>query len=143
MTIKVNFKRLHPDAILPTRATNGSVGYDLYALEDHLVPARVVELIGTGWAMELPYGWVGKIVPRSRMSENFIVANSPGTVDPDYRGEIKVMLVKRHSFGPAEIKAGTRIAQLLFQLVELPELVEVDELSETVRGEGSFGSTGE
>ena len=93
MTVQVRIKKLHPEAILPKRATDGSGGYDLFLVEDVLVSDFVVAKGKTGLAIEIPYGWIGRLVPRSSLSKQGIfITNSPGTVDSDYRGEIQILL---------------------------------------------------
>jgi dUTP pyrophosphatase len=101
-------------------------------------------LVGTGIALALPLGTVGLIHPRSGRAnkEGLSIVNTPGTVDADYRGEIKVCLINLDPRTPIQINRGERIAQLVIQKVELLDFEEVDELDETVRGEGGYGSTG-
>lgn len=143
-TLKV--KRLTDTAILPTRATDGDAGLDLYASESMVVTRGVVTKAHTGIAVEIPHGYVGLIHPRSGLAANhgITVVNAPGTIDAGYRGEVVVLLtqLKTTSYLPVSIIAGERIAQLVIQQVELPEVEEVEELSDSVRGAGGFGSTG-
>ena len=98
----------------------------------------------TGIALALPLGTVGLIHPRSGLAakHGITIVNAPGTVDADYRGELMVCLLNTDKDTPFEITRGMRIAQLVVQRVELPDFVEVDELDETVRGAGGYGSTG-
>ena len=100
--------------------------------------------MGTGIAIALPLGTVGLIHPRSGLAakHGLSVVNTPGTVDADYRGEIKVCLINHDRQEPIEISRGMRIAQLVIQRVELVDFVEVEELDSTVRGDGGYGSTG-
>ena len=143
-TLKV--KRLTPTATLPTRATHGDAGLDLYASESMVVIPGVVTKGYTGIAVEIPHGYVGLIHPRSGLAakHGITVVNAPGTIDAGYRGELVVLLtqLKTASYLPFGITAGERIAQLVIQKVELPEVEEVEELSDSVRGAGGFGSTG-
>ena len=142
----IKAKRLHPDAKLPQVMTPGSAAADLYSTEMIWLEPRTPTLIGTGWAFELPNSMLYfSVVPRSGFTykDNVTVANSPGTIDYDYRGELKVMLYNRTS-DPVLVKIGDRIAQLIvgITLTSMIPFNEVEELSETTRGEGGFGSTG-
>lgn len=136
--------KLSEGAIKPTRATTGSAGYDLYAKEGCTVGGgRPVQKVPTGLYCEIPEGYAGLIYARSGLATKFGVrpANCVAVIDSDYRGEI---LVPLRVDGPGfyEIKAGERIAQMVLTPVLTPELEVVEELSETARGEGGFGSTG-
>jgi dUTP pyrophosphatase len=141
--------RLDRDLPLPARAHDGDAGVDLYSAVDvELAPGRRA-LVPTGIAVALPYGMVGLIHPRSGLATRvgLSIVNSPGTVDAGYRGEIKVTLINLDPEQPIVVRRGDRIAQLLVQRVELPELVEVtsfDEagLADTTRGIGGHGSSG-
>ncbi|MDR0884016.1 MAG: dUTP diphosphatase [Oscillospiraceae bacterium] len=139
-------KLLRPDAKLPTRATDGSAGYDLCAVLDApctLAPGDHA-VIGTGIAIALPSSDCAAFVfARSGLATKHGIApaNAVGVIDSDYRGEIRVGLVN-HYDAPYTITPGERIAQLLFLPVLLPALVPVDSLPETERGSGGFGSTG-
>ena len=141
-------KRLTDTAILPTRATEGDAGLDLYADENVCFYQGEHVLVSTGIAIEIPLGYVGLVHPRSGLAakHGISVLNAPGTIDAGYRGEVKVILVKasgeRPNDPPTFVAKGERIAQLVIQKVELPEVVEVDELSDSARGVGGFGSTG-
>lgn len=145
---QVKLKKLKETAKSPTQATPGSSGYDLYAAEDAVVRNHIVTLVSTGWAMEVPQGFEIQIRPRSGLAvkQGITVINTPGTIDSDYRGEVKVALIKSTQWGQLEetiqIKAGDRIAQMVVCEVPKTELVEVPELSDTSRGSGGFGSTG-
>lgn len=141
--------RLDRDLPLPSRAHDGDAGVDLYsALDVELAPGRRA-LVPTGVAVAIPNGMVGLIHPRSGLAARvgLSIVNSPGTIDAGYRGEIKVSLINLDPAAPIVIRRGDRIAQLLVQRVELPELVEVtsfDEagLGDTTRGAGGHGSSG-
>ena len=143
--MKINIKRLTETAILPERGSAYAAGYDLFADVNESVEIQPHEtkLIGTGLAMEIPEGYFGGIFARSGLSskEGLRPANCVGVVDADYRGEVKVAL---HNDGEVvrEIKAGQKIAQLVVVPFLGVEFDEVEELSETVRGVGGFGSTG-
>ncbi|WP_161927106.1 dUTP diphosphatase [Gordonia crocea] len=136
--------RLDKDLPLPARAHPGDAGVDLYSTTDaQLRPGRR-QLVGTGVAIALPHGTVGLIHPRSGLAARagLSIVNTPGTIDAGYRGEIKVCLINLDPEEPILIKRGDRIAQLLVQRVELPSLEEVDELDDTSRGAGGYGSSG-
>lgn len=143
--MKISIKRLTEKAILPERGSAYAAGYDLFAdlQESVLIQPHETKMIGTGLAMEIPEGYFGGIFARSGLSskEGLRPANCVGVVDADYRGEVKVAL---HNDGEVvrEIKAGQKIAQLVVVPFLGVEFDEVEELSETVRGVGGFGSTG-
>ncbi|GAA1395985.1 dUTP diphosphatase [Luteococcus peritonei] len=136
--------RLDPGLPLPRRAHPGDAGLDLMCTEDvRLAPGERC-LVGTGLAVALPHGTVGLVHPRSGLAarHGLTVVNAPGTVDAGYRGEIKVCLLNTDATAEVVLHRGDRIAQLLVQRVELPELVEVADLDETGRGTGGHGSSG-
>ena len=143
--MKINIKRLTETAILPERGSAYAAGYDLFADVNESVEIQPHEtkLIGTGLAMEIPEGYFGGVFARSGLSskEGLRPANCVGVVDADYRGEVKVAL---HNDGEVvrEIKVGQKIAQLVVVPFLGVEFDEVENLSETVRGVGGFGSTG-
>jgi len=151
--MKVQIKKLHPDAVIPKYATVGSAGFDLVAVEDVVIEAGFTILVKTGIAVAVPPGFELQIRPRSGTSLKTAlrVANSPGTVDSDYRGEICVIMTNAKShpttgnvflYDPIEIKKGDRIAQGVICPVYQAEFEEVETLDETARGAGGFGSTG-
>ena len=141
--------RLDRDLPLPSRAHDGDAGVDLYSAEDvELAPGQRA-LVSTGIAVAIPQGMVGLIHPRSGLAARLglSIVNAPGTVDAGYRGEIKVSLINLDPATPIVLRRSDRIAQLVAQRVELPELVEVasfDEagLADTTRGQGGHGSSG-
>ncbi|WOC14363.1 dUTP diphosphatase [Gordonia sp. MP11Mi] len=140
----LRLKRLDSGLPLPARAHADDAGIDLYAATDlELAPGRR-QLVGTGIAIALPVGTVGLIHPRSGLAARagLSIVNTPGTIDAGYRGEIKVCLINHDLDTPITIARGDRIAQLLVQRVELPAVLEVDELDDTVRGAGGYGSSG-
>ena len=143
MTLKI--KKLRPSAKTPVRATDGAAGYDLSACIDSelLLPAGGCKLIPTGIAIALPENTVGLVFGRSGLGirHQIAPANAVGVIDSDYRGEIAVGL-KNHSDTDYIIKPGERIAQLVIMPVLTPQLEETDELSETERSSGGYGSTG-
>lgn len=150
-TPTVRFRRKFPDAIVPTRATEGAACWDLYALTDYFLSAsRSRTIVYTGIDIELPPGFVGLVCSRSGLAANegIFVLNAPGVIDEDYRGELKVILglqpkdINWPKLEPIHIPKGSRVAQLM--VLPLPQLMveEVTELSTTDRGEGGLGSTG-
>nr|WP_206036861.1 MULTISPECIES: dUTP diphosphatase [unclassified Rhodococcus (in: high G+C Gram-positive bacteria)] len=137
-------RRLDPGIPVPTRAHPGDAGVDLCTTADLTLQPGQRALVGTGISVALPIGTVGLIHPRSGLAAKFglSVVNTPGTVDAGYRGEIKVCLINHDTENAVELRRGDRIAQLLVQRVELAEFVEVDELDDTARGSGGYGSSG-
>ena len=141
--------RLDHELPMPSRAHDGDAGVDLYSAQDiELAPGHRA-LVSTGVAVAIPFGMVGLVHPRSGLAARvgLSIVNSPGTIDAGYRGEIKVALINLDPGRPIIVHRGDRIAQLLVQRVELPELVEVtsfDEagLADTSRGDGGHGSSG-
>ena len=146
MTSEVRFQRLasNPDLPLPGRATEHAAGYDLRSAEESvtLAPGEI-RLVGTGLVMELPEGIECQVRPRSGLAleHGVTLPNSPGTIDPDYRGELRVIMQNLGSKS-VTLWRGERIAQLVFARFETPVVVETDEMSATARGSGGFGSTG-
>ena len=139
----MKIKRLNEKAIIPKRGSSSAAGYDIYSTETISIPAGETRLIGTGLSMEIPENYFGGIFARSGLAvkEGLRPANCVAVIDADYRGEVKVPL-HNDSTECREITEGERIAQLVI-LPFLPvEFEETDELSETDRGEGGFGSTG-
>lgn len=139
MNLKI--KKLHPDARVPTRAHADDAGMDLYCYEGFtLAPGQRLS-VGTGIAFEIPVGYVGLIWEKSGLSHTYGIKLFGGVVDSGYRGEVKVGMMNL-SDQPFTFEKGHKIAQMLIQKVEAPEIIEVDELSNTARGEKGFGSTG-
>lgn len=142
---KINIKKLNENAVTPTYGSEFSAGADLYALSDEpivIAPHETV-LVHTGVAMEIPTGYVGLVFARSGLATKRALApaNKVGVIDSDYRGEIMVAL-HNHGSEPKTVENGERIAQLVLVPYISADFNEVDELSDTVRGEGGFGSTG-
>lgn len=142
---RLRIQRLRSSATLPVRATGGAAGLDLCAdLDAELVLAPGGRaLVPTGLSIALPQGHEGQVRPRSGLAAKFgvTVLNAPGTIDEDYRGEVKVILVN-HGDAPFTIRHGERIAQLVVAPVTHVVLDEVTSLDATERGAGGFGSTG-
>ncbi len=146
MTVKipVRFRKLVPEAIVPSYAHPGDAGADLYALEDTWVAPYSTVPVRTGIAVEIPEGWEIQIRPRSGWSlkcMGYLLPNSPGTIDSGYRDEVKV-LVRNTSVSALAISRGDRIAQAVLSRVYEIAWIEEEELEESVRGLGGLGSTG-
>ncbi len=146
MTVKipVRFRKLVPEAIVPSYAHPGDAGADLYALEDTWVAPYSTVPVRTGIAVEIPEGWEIQIRPRSGWALKclgYLLPNSPGTIDSGYRDEVKV-LVRNTSVSALAISRGDRIAQAVLSRVYEIAWIEVEELEESVRGLGGMGSTG-
>ena len=144
MKYNVKIKKLSEKAVIPTYGSPYSAGADLYSAMDEITiaPGETV-LVKTGLALELPIGYAGLIYARSGLASKrgLAPANKVGVVDCDYRGEVMVAL-HNHSNIPQTVAAGERIAQLVIAPYIVAEFEETNELSDTVRGEGGFGSTG-
>lgn len=141
--IELNIKILEKNAIIPTRGSTYAAGYDLYSCMQCEIPAGEIKKIKTGIAIELPIGYFGAIYARSGLAtkKGLRPANCVGVIDEDYRGEVIVAL-RNDGDKPQTISCGDRIAQLIIQPYAIVEIKEVDDLSETDRGGGGFGSTG-
>lgn len=141
--LPVKIKKLHDRAVIPKYQHNNDAGMDISAIYDDEVPAGYRRLIPTGLAFEIPEYCMIDIRPRSGLAINhgITVLNSPATIDSNYRGELKVILIN-HGTEPFEIKAGDRIAQIVFSPFYTATLVESDLLEDSDRGSSGFGSTG-
>lgn len=141
--MEVKFKKMCADAQAPTLGTDHSAGADLRAVEDHRISPAETRLVDTGIAVEIPEGYVGLLFPRSGLSmkTTLRMANSVGVIDSDYRGNVKVGFYNTGS-DPVRIEKGDRIAQMVIVPYLKCEWVETDDLSDTARGAGGFGSTG-
>ena len=138
---KLKIKKLNPKAFVPTKGSEQAAGYDLYSIEETVVPRGGKALVSTGISMAIPIGNYGRVAPRSGLAcKNFIDVGA-GVIDSDYRGEVKVLLF---NFSDLEFKVspGDRIAQLIIEKYTRTDIEEVEDLDATVRGEGGFGSTG-
>ena len=125
----------------PVQATPGSAGWDIYAIQDNTIPPREMKIIKTGFGVQVPKGYYVSLVPRSSYGKKKIfIANSPGTIDSDYTGEICVMLYNL-SDDFFYIKQGDRIAQMILQWYNEFDFQVVEEFETTERGSGGFGST--
>jgi len=143
--VQLTVKRLDFGLPLPQYAHEGDAGLDLYSAEDVTLPPGRRMLIPTGLAVAIPVGFAGFIQPRSGLAitKGFSLVNTPGLIDSHYRGEIKIIAINLDPSTAVVISRGDKIAQLVIQRVERAELIEVDELDDTTRGEGGFGSSGE
>lgn len=144
MQKQVKLKKLNPDAVIPAYAREWDAGADLYATEAVELYPGEYRLVGTGIAVEVPVGFVGLIHPRSGLSakSGITVLNAPGTIDAGYRGELKVILINLDNYKPFKVEKGDRIAQFVLQEIAVAEFIEVEELSDSVRQDGGFGSSG-
>jgi deoxyuridine 5'-triphosphate nucleotidohydrolase len=134
--VKLNYE----DSQEPTRGSDEAAGYDLYSYESETVVPKQIKLIDTGISIRVPEGTYGRIAPRSSVSKKGILINA-GVIDRDYRGPVKVM-VHNLSNDNYVINKNDRIAQLILEQIKTPPVELVEELDDTVRGEGGFGSTG-
>lgn len=141
--VGVNVKKLHDDAVLPTYGTDGAAGFDFYSVEDYVVKPGQTIIVKTGLAMAIPKNFYLAVVPRSGVSvkTKIRIANAPGTVDSDYRGEVGIII---DNFGTEDfvVEKGYRIAQGLILPVFQANWNLVDDLDDTARGAGGYGSTG-
>lgn len=139
--MQIRVKRVHPEAKLPTYGHTGDAGMDLYAVEDTVLEPGKPVRVRTGIAVEIPDGYVGLCWDKSGLATNHSLKTIAGVIDSTYRGEIMVGImnlgVETYTFKPGE-----KVTQMLIQKVENADIVEVEELNETLRGEGGFGSTG-
>jgi len=140
----LHYTRLHDDARSPAPAHDDDAGYDLHAGEVATIAAGERTSVGTGLALAIPEGLAGLVVPRSGLAlrHGIALVNSPGLIDPGYRGELRVLLLNTDRRERFEVAVGDRIAQLVLVAFSAPELRELASLEETVRGIGGFGSTG-
>ncbi len=143
-TVSVEIKRLDPGLPLPTYAHEGDAGLDLYSAEDVTIQPLERALVGTGVAVAIPAGHAGFVQPRSGLAlkRGLSFVNTPGLIDCHYRGEIKLIAINLDPREPLTIARGEKVAQLVIQRVEHATLLEVDDLGDTARGDGGFGSTG-
>jgi dUTP pyrophosphatase len=136
--------KLDNDAVIPTYAKPGDAGADLYAISELVLAPGERALVKTGIAIALPNGYVGLVHPRSGLGlkNGISVVNTPGTIDAGYRGEIGVVLINHDLHESFQVKKGDRIAQLVIQKVENAQFKVVNQLPESERAAGGYGSTG-
>jgi len=139
--VKIRVKKLHPDAILPSYAHPGDSGLDMYSIEDITIPPKERRIVSTGIAIEYPEGYTSLFWDKGGLAANNGLTVLGGVFEHIYRGEYKVVLYNTSDVA-YEVKKGQKIVQLLIQPIITAEIEEAQELSETVRGEGRFGSTG-
>lgn len=144
--MRVPFRRLRPEAKVPSRAYSGDAGYDLSAAESAILAPGERVVVRTGIAVAIPDGYAGLVLPRSGLSvrHGISLVNTPGLIDPGYRGEIMVPLINHDREETFEVEAGMRIAQLVLVRAAEAQFVSVELLEEGIdaRGEGGFGSSG-
>jgi dUTP pyrophosphatase len=138
---RLRFKKLHPEAQLPTRGSAEAAGLDLSAVERVTIRPGGRAAVRTGLAVAIPRGFYGRVAPRSGLAVRQGLDVLAGVIDADYRGEILCALVN-HGSEPFEVEPGARVAQLIVEAIALPEPTWADDLEETERGAGGFGSTG-
>lgn len=141
--MKLKIRKIHESAVTPSYAHEGDAGLDLYSIDEVEIAASETTLIHTGIKIELPQGTEAQIRPRSGLAlkHSVTVLNTPGTIDEGYRGEIGVILIN-HGKNTFKVTKGMKIAQMVIKPVLYVEVEETDELSQTSRGQGGFGSTG-
>lgn len=142
--MKLRIKKINEKAVIPCYAHPGDAGMDLFAVERVVISPGESALIPTGLIIQLPEGTEAQVRPRSGLALKHLVTvlNSPGTIDHGYRGEVKVILIN-HGKESFVVEEGMKIAQMVIQPVLTVDIEQVDELSETSRGAGGFGSTGD
>jgi dUTP pyrophosphatase len=134
-------KKLSANATTPTRGSAFAAGYDIYSSHDTVIPSRGKALVDTDLAIAVPDGTYGRIAPRSGLASKHFIDTGAGVIDADYRGQVKILLFN-HSEVDYKVAKGDRVAQLVLERICTPEVVEVENLEESVRGAGGFGSTG-
>ncbi|MEA2036361.1 MAG: dUTP diphosphatase [Nanoarchaeota archaeon] len=141
--MKVQIKKIKDNAIVPKYAHEGDAGVDLYSTEDYTLKPNERVLVSTGIKIAVPEGYEAQVRPKSGLAlkSGIGVANTPGTVDAGYRGEVGVIAINLGN-EDYKIEKGKKIAQMVFNKIEAAEFEEVEDLDETKRGEGGFGSTG-
>src|SRR3954452_9195235 len=140
----LEFVRLTPAARAPARAHDGDAGYDLHAAEPASLGPGERASVGTGVAVAIPDGHAGLVLPRSGLAlkHGIALVNAPGLIDAGYRGELRVLLLNTDREAAFEVEVGDRIAQLVIVAHATPELVHVEQLADSTRGAGGFGSSG-
>ena len=142
--MRIAVRRLHPAATLPSRSYAGDAGFDLHAAEEATLEPGGRASVRTGLAVEVPERHAGLVLPRSGLAwrHGIALVNAPGLVDAGYRGEIRVLLLNTDRRQAFTVAPGDRIAQLVVVRAEAPDVIEVQELAGSERGERGFGSTG-
>jgi dUTP pyrophosphatase len=144
IALEILVTKLDNDAVIPTYAKPGDAGADLYSISDLVLAPGERALVRTGISIALPYGYVGLVHPRSGLGlkNGISVVNTPGTIDAGYRGEIGVVLINHDLHESFQVKKGDRIAQLVIQKIENAQFKLVNQLPESERSTGGYGSTG-
>ena len=142
--VKIKIKLLDKSLPLPKYVHKGDAGLDLFSAVDSIIKPYERKLVPTGVKVAIPLGYAGFVQPRSGLAikHGIALVNSPGLIDSGYRGEICVIMVNLDKDNEFNIRKGDKICQLVIQKVEEAELIEVDDIGESDRGEGGFGSTG-
>jgi|SRR3989344_3437408 len=141
--VNIKIKKLHSEAITPKYAHQGDAGMDIYSVEELIIPSKERGLVKTGLSFEIPEGYEIQVRPKSGLALNhgLTILNTPGTIDSGYRGEICVIIFNS-SAKDYQVKKSEKIAQIVLKKVESMDIEEVNELSDSSRGQGGFGSTG-
>ena len=142
--VDIRIKKLTEEAIIPQYANDGDAGLDVCSIDDIEINPGQRKFIHTGLAIEIPEGFAGFMQPRSGLAikHGISIVNTPGLIDSGYRGELKIILINTDKSEPFHISKGDRIAQLVIQEVPHVNLIEVDDLNTSKRGEKGFGSSG-
>ena len=142
--MKIEIRRLHPDAVIPVAHHPGDAGADLVSIEMCVLAPGARAMVATGLSVAIPDGFAGFVLPRSGLASRHGVtcANAPGLIDPGYRGELKVALVNLDPELTYTVQSGDRIAQLVILATPAVEFDEVENLPDSTRGKGGFGSSG-
>lgn len=138
---KLLFRKIHPEAILPSRGSSDACGLDVYSVEDTVIEPGSRKALRTGFSVAVPIGFYGRIAPRSGLALKFGIDVMAGVIDADYRGEVLCLLVNLGE-APFQVCSGDRIAQLILEKVSISEPAWSEELPVTERGAMGFGSTG-
>lgn len=141
MSAPIRVKKLSDSATIPTRGSAVAAGWDLYASQECIIPARGKALVSTDIAIAVPVGYYGRVAPRSGMAWKKHTDIGAGVIDADYRGPVGVVMFN-HSEEDLKIEVEDRVAQLVIEQISMAPLTEVDSLDDTERGEGGYGSTG-
>ena len=142
MSLPIRVMKLSETATIPTRGSEFAAGWDLYASQECLVPARGKAIVAIDIAVAIPIGYYGRVAPRSGMAWKKHTDIGAGVIDADYRGPVGVVMFN-HADEDLQIGVGDRIAQLVIEQISTAPLVEVNSLDDTERGEGGYGSTGQ
>jgi dUTP pyrophosphatase len=138
----LRIKKIHENAVLPRRANSSDAGYDLSSVESIVIPPQSTAVVSTGLAVAVPPGTYGRVAPRSGLAAKHSIGVGAGVVDGGFRGELKVVLFNHDIERSFAVRPGDRIAQLVLECIRTPDVEVCDELDDTTRGSGGFGSTG-